>query len=151
MVTKLFRRPLEIMAHKVDQFLNPTTEKTKLDHAKEKVKYMIYSAHDVQVESIIVQLKPTNDFNHDNCPFASSFTMELKYDSECLTLQKSEECFTVSLLYNGIALAFDDCPIGCTYPQFLMWIISILYGGLDNYSYFGPDEACDHDYRESLN
>lgn len=65
--SKLMRKPLQIMKYKVKMLLNEPQEKNT---AMEKVKMMIYSAHDTQVQNILSWLAPTNH-TPKNVPFGS--------------------------------------------------------------------------------
>ena len=41
--------------------------------------------------------------------FATQVVFELKFNDECLSLNPSEDCFKVSIRWNGHDLAFDRC------------------------------------------
>jgi len=52
-LSRMMRKPLAYMKQKVDQLLGLATTSTPL-------KYMVYSAHDDQVDNMMVWLNPTN-------------------------------------------------------------------------------------------
>jgi hypothetical protein len=81
----------------------------------EKVKFMIYSAHDDQLINTMIWLAPTN-YEMDFTPFASQVVFELSYDNSCTTA--NDDCFKVHTRYCGIELDLPNCPIGCSFPQF---------------------------------
>ena len=70
MVSRLLRRPLDIMQEKVNTMLNGTPESP--------LKFMIYSAHDTQVDNVMVLLKQ-NKTAIDYIPYASQVIFELTY------------------------------------------------------------------------
>ena len=70
MVSRLLRKPLDIMQEKVNSMLNGTPESP--------LKFMIYSAHDTQVDNVMVLLKQ-NKTAIDYIPYASQVIFELTY------------------------------------------------------------------------
>ena len=70
------------------------------------LKYMIYSAHDTQVDNMEFWLDPS-DYEMDYVLFASQVFFELKFSKECLAEHNSVDCFWVDILYNNVPLAFD--------------------------------------------
>lgn len=62
-LSRMMRKPLAYMKQKVDQLLGIATTSTTL-------KYMVYSAHDDQVDNMMVWLNPTN-YEMDFVLFAS--------------------------------------------------------------------------------
>jgi len=80
---------------------------------------MVYSAHDDQIDNIMVWMKATNiDFY--TVLFASQVQFELTYDSDCVKDIgpgiNTEDCFKVTTIFNGHKLAFKGCDVGCSYP-----------------------------------
>ena len=64
---------------------------------------------------------------------ASQVTFELLYSEECLEQINNEECFSVQVLFNNMALEFvDDCQDAalCTYLEFITYVeVKIAYKG----------------------
>jgi hypothetical protein len=90
---------------------------------------MIHSAHDTQIDNLVLFLEPTN-FKMENIEFAAHVIFELSYNEECLEEYQSEDCFYMKVLYNGKPLAFKDFPIGGTFPQFRLFLQKIWFTGL---------------------
>jgi len=61
------------MQDKVDQ---------ETDKKYDSLKYMIYSAHDDQVDSMMTWLQP-EDLDWNNIPYASTVVLELFVDNSC--------------------------------------------------------------------
>lgn len=76
-ITKQFRRPLEAMRERARQIASG-------DNSRDTLRYMMYSAHDVQVANVLQWLQP-EDFTYADVPYASSFHFELRYDETCLS------------------------------------------------------------------
>lgn len=72
-ISKIFRKPLAIMQDKVDQ---------ETDKKYDDLKYLIYSAHDTQVDNIMTWLQP-EDLSWNNVPYASTVVLELFVDNNC--------------------------------------------------------------------
>jgi len=106
------------------------------------LKFLIYSAHDDQVDNIMVWMNATN-FDFYTIPFASQVKFEMSYDFECVMLEKHESCFKVHTYYNGNSLAFAGCEEGCEYPEFKAFMEGIWYSG---YSSTDLNEACNQSY-----
>ena len=68
---------------------------------------------------------------NEHVPTASIFVFELVRTCE----EKSAECFTVNMRYNGVEIDSK------TYPVFLDWIMNRWFEG-PTYSYDRLDEAC---------
>ena len=95
---------------------------------------MIYSAHDMQVDNMMVFLTQ-NKTSIEYIPYASQVIFELKYDEECVKSTKDEKCFGVAINFNGEAWTFPGCTgdgvnsTGCKYDEFKEYISSIWYSG----------------------
>jgi len=61
------------------------------------LKFVIYSAHDTQVVNMMNFLKKDYDF----IPYASTVVFEVKYSADCLAKGGQDECFGVSVSFNG--------------------------------------------------
>ena len=127
MVSRLLRKPLDIMQTKIDSMLQGTPESP--------LKLMIYSAHDTQVDNMMVFLKQ-NKTAIEYVPYASQVIFELTYSEQCLASQsKSEECFRVMVFYNREPLTFPGCDkdesldLGCRYDLFKTYMSTILFQG----------------------
>jgi hypothetical protein len=122
---------------------------------KSSLKYMVYSAHDTQVDNMVIWLNPSNyDMNFIN--YASSVVFELMYDEACLANATSRRyfnaCFWVDIYHDQIALAFDGfCSggkdgsgTGCSLSDFLDMMLDKWYSDRT----FGSDldEACYRKY-----
>lgn len=149
--SRMMRRPLDIMQYKVDQIINPATPSNStfndnstdpIQISKDKIKYMIYSAHDDQIDNIMVWLNATNvDFY--TVLFSSQVQFELTYDDDCVTGEPTENCFSVTTIFNGQKLDFDGCESGCSYPAFKAYMTNIWYKGKDSDNL---NTACDQNY-----
>jgi hypothetical protein len=62
------QRPIQVMTYKINQLLNPGSS---VDDKMEKVKYMIYSAHDDQIINTMIWLQPSN-YEMKFAPFAAN-------------------------------------------------------------------------------
>ena len=106
-MSRIMRKPIKIMQYKVNQMLG--IEIDPLNHLNSfwsDLKYMIYSAHDTQVDNMEFWLDPS-DYEMDYVLFASQVFFELKFSKECLAEHNSVDCFWVDILYNNFPLAFD--------------------------------------------
>mmetsp|Transcript_14401 Transcript_14401/g.10134 ORF Transcript_14401/g.10134 Transcript_14401/m.10134 type:complete len:213 (+) Transcript_14401:672-1310(+) len=122
-ISRIFRRPLKIMQDKVDQ---------DDEHKYDDLKYLIYSAHDTQVDNILTFLKP-EDLYWNDVPYASQVVLELFQDSSCdaSVTDVTEDCFYVKTIYNGIELKLSGCDDKfCSYSQFTDYMESIWYNGV---------------------
>ena len=128
MMSRLLRKPLKVMRKRVDDILG--TKESFLRDSKgvdnNELKFMIYSAHDTQVDNMLVFLSESEE-SFDFVPFASQVTFELKYSASCVNgIAPSEACFGVSVLSNGEPMSFSACSgdgfsedgTGCTYSEF---------------------------------
>ena len=85
----------------------------------QKVKYLIYSAHDTNVVNILEHLNPVNE-DLKGVQYAASIYYELhKSDTiECARSQDSK-CFTVKIRYNDKDLQLPGCQnLECTFSEF---------------------------------
>eukprot|EP00351_Strombidinopsis_sp_SopsisLIS2011_P003632 CAMPEP_0116878456 /NCGR_PEP_ID=MMETSP0463-20121206/10215_1 /TAXON_ID=181622 /ORGANISM="Strombidinopsis sp, Strain SopsisLIS2011" /LENGTH=189 /DNA_ID=CAMNT_0004526713 /DNA_START=703 /DNA_END=1270 /DNA_ORIENTATION=+ len=125
-ISKLFRRPIEVMQAKVD---------TDEGHKYDDLKYLIYSAHDTQVVNILAFLKP-KDLYWNNVPYASQVVFELFKNESCVTSSgdingDNESCFYVKTRYNGIDLKLPGCSdLFCKYSEWSDYMDSIWYNGV---------------------
>lgn len=124
MMSRMLRKPLKLMQSKIDVVLGTKPHGCPL-------KFVIYSAHDTQVVNMMDFLQ--KDF--DWVPYASQVVFELKYSAKCVAETPSEDCFGVSVLFNGRPQLFDGCTgdhftlEGCSYPEFRAYIDSVWYSG----------------------
>lgn len=96
--SKLMRKPMEQIQDRVDELLG------KDGSISSPLRYAIYSAHDDQISNMMEWLSPINAVQN-YVLYAAQVVFELKYDSECLeSSDKSEDCFFVNTLWNGIDL-----------------------------------------------
>jgi len=111
------------MQDKVDQ---------QTDKKADDLKYMIYSAHDTQVDNIMTWLQP-DDLVWNDVPYASTVVLELFVDNNCSANDSpfaSEECYYVKSRYNGIDLKLPGCSEKfCAYSEFTDYMDSIWYSG----------------------
>ena len=128
MISRLLRKPLGIMQQKVHDLIGGNPEDTK-------TKFMVYSAHDTQVDNMMIFLTQ-NKTSFEYVPYASQVIFELNYSEECVNShQAGEHCFGVSVAFNGEALSFEGCTgdgfneTGCKYDEFKQYIASIWYSG----------------------
>ena len=142
MVSRMLRKPIEIMKAKVDAMLGIKN----LPPQWSDLKYIIYSAHDTQVDNMEVWLNP-NDYQMNFIKFASSIFYELKYSESCLQSSPSTECFWVDILYNNIPLTFEGfcnhSVRGCSFSDFLQMMEAKWYSGLDDDNL---NKACSQQY-----
>ena len=61
------------------------------------MKFVIYSAHDTQIVNMMNFLK--KDYKY--ILYASSVVFEVKYSADCLAKGGKEECFGVSVIFDG--------------------------------------------------
>ena len=93
--SRLLRKPLKEMTGKVNSLLGKADD----IYTASDLKYMIYSAHDDQVNNMLAWL----DVDYLWVPFASTVTFELKYSASCLASDVADEsCFGVSVMSNGV-------------------------------------------------
>ena len=107
-------------------------------------KYVVYSAHD---DSVLNMLRFFNvDF--DWIPFASTFTIELKYSQKCVKANKDnmDGCIGVSVLNNNVPLRFPETCTGdyftlngCKWAEFNTLVTENWYSGPDSDDL---DKAC---------
>ena len=142
-LSRMMRKPLQHMRSKVNQALGKEQA-----GPENNLKYMVYSAHDDQVDNMMVWLNPTN-YEMDYVLFASQVFFELSYSKTCLANEPSENCFHVEVLYNGNKLTLPGCTLyakeatGCSFPDFMTYMKSIWYTGpFEN----NLDEACSQTY-----
>jgi len=135
--SRMMRRPMDIMQYKVDQLLHGSANSTSdpsdpIDVSKDKIKYMIYSAHDDQIDNMMVWLNATNiDFY--TILFASQVQFELTYDVDCIASLSTEMCFSVKIIFNGHELAFNgNQQTQLSYPEFKAYMAGIWYSGKDS-------------------
>ena len=114
MASRILRKPLSRMQNAIDKLLGKSMP------AKNALKFMIYSAHDNQVVNMMNFLK--KDYKY--IPYASTVVFEVKYSANCLAKGGQEECFGVSVSFNGEPLLFDGCKgdtftlEGCSWLDF---------------------------------
>ena len=109
MVSRIMRKPLQYMMDRVNAYTLLGRAGFEMQRTMNKdVKFMIYSGHDTQVDNIVVWLTGDID-SFEYIPFASTVTLELKYSAKCLRMRKSEDCFSVSALFNGDELQLKGC------------------------------------------
>lgn len=75
-ITKQFRGPLKAMRQRVTEILGNNT-------SRDTLRYLLYSAHDVQVANVLSWLQPV-DYQFVDVPYVSNLHFELSYDEECL-------------------------------------------------------------------
>ena len=137
MMSRLLRKPLKVMEKRVAAtlgmrqglFSEPNSDGNEL-------KFLIYSAHDTQVDNMMVFLTQSKE-SFDYIPYASQVTFELKHSSQCVAGGRGLECFGVSVLFNGEPMTFDQCSgdgfstdgSGCTWREFKHFMDSIWYSG----------------------
>ena len=139
-ISRMLRKPLEIMNRKVNQIIDQNKESSDQDQNSlvSDLKYMIYSGHDDNVVNML------NFLGHEFywIPYASSVVYELKYSAMCIEEKTTtnpgnlEECFGVAIRLNGSPLQLPGCTgdlftlEGCKYPEFVQLIESKWYSGL---------------------
>ena len=73
------------------------------ERAAGKPKTLIYSAHDLQIVTLLDQLLPDHDYT--TVPYASAWTFDLVVDNKCLQGRSSsmtlEDCLRIRASYNG--------------------------------------------------
>jgi len=109
------RKPLEVMEGRVAAL-------AKGEQDAEALKFMIYSAHDDQIDNMMVFLTGTYD-SFDFVHYASTVIFELTVSESCMVANPddAESCFHVSTKHDGVALEFEGCTgpnTTCTWPQF---------------------------------
>ena len=134
-MSRIMRKPIREMRGKVSTMLGDmaTVDAAEIYTASD-LKYMIYSAHDDQVNNMLAWLR----VNYFWIPFASQVTFELKYSASCLASDSAnEDCFGVTVLSNGEPLMFPGCTgdnftlAGCKFPEFLNMMDEFWYAGVD--------------------
>ena len=119
---------MHIMQCKVDEMMGVKSEQA-CDGSD--LKFMIYSAHDTQVDNMMVVLTQSKT-SFDYVPYASQVIFELKYSADCMD---SSHCFGVSVAFNGEPMTFPGCTgdgfteTGCRWDEFKEYISSIWYSG----------------------
>ena len=131
-MTKLFRKPLWEMRHKVSCLTQNNCSDFDGEEAS-NLKYLIYSAHDDQLVNVWKYLAP-NNLQEDWADFASNMQLELFANDDCLAEggAQDESCFFVNARYNGNEMAFDLCEgdnneTGCSYTDFLDYMSEIAF------------------------
>ena len=125
-LSRMMRRPMKHMQTKVEAALGLASD--------DQLKFMVYSAHDDQVDNMMVWLNP-NNYEMDFVLFASTVFFELSYSKACLAATPSEDCFHVDILYNGVKLDLNRCTgstvsdTGCSYKDFKAYMASVWYTG----------------------
>ena len=140
-MSRMLRKPLAVMQKQVDEILGTKESFLREDSDKDLPKFYIYSAHDTQVDSMLVFLTGSKE-SFDYVPFSSQVTFELLYSQTCVSGKTffavpSEECFGVRIRSNGEAMklpgcsgdGFSDDGSGCSYKDFKAYIQSIWYSG----------------------
>ena len=120
-----------IMKSKVSEMLGKESE-IEISDAEKDLKFMIYSAHDTQVVNMMNFLKKDYYWT----PYASQVIYELKYSASCLAASEDgEECFSVSVSFNGKPQLFEGCTgdrftlEGCSFTEFVDYIDKQWYSG----------------------
>jgi len=132
MVSRMMRKPLAIMESKVFELLGLTDAQSDLTDAEKRIKYMIYSAHDTQVDNVEVWLNP-DDYDMEFIKFASTIFFELKYSESCLASTPSTTCFWVEMFYNNFPLSFAGfCGTKCSFDDFQLLMADRWYKGLND-------------------
>ena len=125
MASRMLRKPLSSMQNAIDKVLG------KFIPTNDALKFVIYSAHDTQVVNMMNFLKKDYDFT----PYASTVVFEVKYSANCLAKGGQDECFGVSVSFNGEPLLFDGCSgdtftlEGCSWSEFKAYIKKNWYSG----------------------
>lgn len=125
MMSRMLRKPVAQMKHTIDTMLGKTNK------TEDPMKLMIYSAHDTQVVNMMDFLQ--KDF--DWVPYASTVVFELKYQESCVKLGGAEECFGVSVIFNGRPQLFKGCTgdlftlEGCKWTEFEAYLKNVWYSG----------------------
>lgn len=130
--TKMLRFPLQAMHQRIFDI-------TGGDKSRDTLRYVIYSAHDVQVGNILEWLRPMDDY-YPEVEYSSAIIFELYYDTKCMETLRDEGCFTVKVSHNGTPIKLDTCIEGnlsrgdlshrCTYTDFRKHILKISYNGV---------------------
>jgi len=138
------------MQNKVNDIVSIYQGAVKVEDTN-KLKYMIYSAHDDQIDSNMVWLTQSKA-SFDDIPYASQFIYELKYSESCFpTAERIQDCFGVSIAFNGTPLKLNTCNgdgfsengTGCTWIEFWEYMNSIFYPSLNSEDL---DTACYQPY-----
>lgn len=134
MVSRMMRKPLAIMESKINDMLGLSDVDSILSEAEKRMKFMIYSAHDTQVDNVEVWLNP-DDYDMEFIKFASSIFFELKFSETCLSSTPSAECFKVEVYYNGFPLSFAgfcNDSTKCSFNDFQQLMADRWYNGLND-------------------
>lgn len=98
------------------------TPSESLPYDVERIKYVIYSAHDWTVAQYLLFLDaPSSNFTE--IPFAALLVFELHSSENCT----DSSCFWVEVNYEGVPQSFDpDCasPTQCTWDEFTALLTS---------------------------
>ena len=143
MMSRMLRKPLSVMQKQVDDILGTKESFLREDSDRELPKFFIYSAHDTQIDSMLVFLSGDKE-SFDYVPFSSQIHFELFYSQSCVSgktffAMPSEECFGVSIRSNGEPMKLPGCSgdgfsndeTGCTYKEFKDYMKTIWYSGKD--------------------
>ena len=122
MCSRILEKPLAIMQAKVDTLLGKQAKQVT-GQRENDLKYAIFSAHDTQVDNMLVFLTQNKE-GFDYVPYAAQINFELKYSPECLSSgSPSEYCFSVGILSNGEPLHLPGCSeVDCSYDEFRLYI-----------------------------
>lgn len=109
------------------------------DKSRDTLRYVIYSAHDVQIANVLTQLNAV-DHEFVDVTYGSSVFFELYYDTECIDTLRDDGCFSVKVTHNGVPLKFDTCIEAnldrgsksqlCTYQDFRRHIQKVSFHGV---------------------
>ena len=92
MMSRLLRKPLKAMEKRVAATLGLRQGLFRgPDSIGDELKFMIYSAHDTQVDNMMVFLTQSKE-SFTYIPFASQVTFELKYSAKCVEGRGGLEC-----------------------------------------------------------
>ena len=141
MASRILRKPLKVMQKHVNALLGIKNEKTAQILTSDDPKFVIYSAHDDQVDSMMVFLTGTKE-SFDYIRYAAQVTFELLYSQSCVAgnaflSQPGEDCFSVTVRFDGEPLKLPGCTgdgfsedgSGCTYTEFKALIADVWYSG----------------------
>ena len=151
MMSRLLRKPLKVMEKRVAATLGMRQGLFgEANSDRNELKFLIYSAHDTQVDSMMVFLTQSKE-SFDYIPYASQVTFELKHSPKCVADGAGLECFGVSVLFNGEPMKFDQCSgdgfstdgTGCTWREFKHFMDSIWYSGKFKHDL---NKACGQEY-----
>lgn len=136
----MLRKPIAEMGAHINQIKSEQLGTELDDDEMTKTKFMIYSAHDDQIDNSMVWLMQSMS-SFDHIPYASTVIYELKYSQTCLdqATDSLDDCFGVSVAFNGTPLKFYGCSgdgftefrTGCTWKEFNDYMATIWYSGPD--------------------